>query len=211
MSGAIVVMMPSPPWVFFFACLFTVWRQGARMRIQPTSLPDVLLVEPQLHDDERGHFFESFHQRQFQELTGVSMSFVQDNHFRSVHGVLRGLHYQLSRPQGKLVRVVSGEVFDVVVDLRRGLPSFGRWLGVVLSARNRRQLWIPPGFAHGFAVTSGAAEVLYKTTDYRVADRERSLHWNDPALAIAWPLSGTPLLSEKDRSAPLLAEAELDS
>jgi dTDP-4-dehydrorhamnose 3,5-epimerase len=181
------------------------------MHIQPTSLPDVLLIEPQLHGDERGHFFESFHQRQFQELTGVSVSFVQDNHSRSVHGVLRGLHYQLSRPQGKLVRVVSGEIFDVAVDLRRGLPSFGRWLGVVLSARNRRQLWIPPGFAHGFAVTSGAAEVLYKTTDYRVAERERSLNWSDPALAIAWPLSGIPLLSEKDRNAPLLAKAELDS
>ncbi|WP_194712382.1 dTDP-4-dehydrorhamnose 3,5-epimerase [Noviherbaspirillum soli] len=180
------------------------------MHIQPTSLPDVLLIEPQLYDDERGHFFESFHQRHFQELTGVSAFFVQDNHSRSMHGVLRGLHYQLSRPQGKLVRVVSGEVFDVAVDLRRGRPSFGRWIGVVLSARNRRQLWIPPGFAHGFAVTSGAAEVLYKTTDYRVAEQERCLCWNDPALAIAWPLPGAPVLSERDRSAPLLTEAELD-
>lgn len=180
------------------------------MRIQPTSLPDVLLIEPQIYGDERGHFFESFHQRHFQELTGVAASFVQDNHSRSMHGVLRGLHYQLSRPQGKLVRVVSGEVFDVAVDLRRGSPSFGRWLGIVLSARNRRQLWIPPGFAHGFAVTSGAAEVVYKTTDYRAAECERSLRWNDPVLAIAWPLAGPPVLSEKDRIAPLLAEAELD-
>lgn len=180
------------------------------MRIQPTSLPDVLLIEPQIYGDERGHFFESFHQRHFQEMSGVTASFVQDNHSRSTQGVLRGLHYQLSRPQGKLVRVVYGEVFDVAVDLRRASPSFGRWMGIMLSARNRRQLWIPPGFAHGFAVTSGAADVLYKTTEYRVAECERSLRWNDPALAIAWPLAGPPLLSEKDRMAPLLAEAELD-
>lgn len=177
------------------------------MRLQPTSLPDVLMVEPELFEDERGHFFESFHLQQFRELSGVTASFVQDNHSRSTHGVLRGLHYQIQRPQGKLVRVVSGEVYDVAVDLRRGSPYFGRWLGIVLSARNRRQLWIPPGFAHGFAVTSGAAEVLYKTTDYRVADHERSLRWNDPTLAIAWPLAGEPVLSEKDRTAPLLAEA----
>jgi len=179
------------------------------MRLQPTSLPDVLLLEPELFEDERGHFFESFHLHRFRDLSGVPASFVQDNHSRSTHGVLRGLHYQIQRPQGKLVRVVSGEIYDVAVDLRLGSPCFGRWLGIMLSARNRRQLWIPPGFAHGFVVTSGAAEVLYKTTDYRVADHERSLRWNDPALAIAWPLAGAPVLSEKDRIAPLLAEADL--
>ena len=179
------------------------------MRLQPTSLPDVLLVEPELFEDERGHFFESFHLQRFRDLSGVTASFVQDNHSRSTHGVLRGLHYQIQRPQGKLVRVVSGEIYDVAVDLRLGSPCFGRWLGIMLSARNRRQLWIPPGFAHGFVVTSGAAEVLYKTTDYRVADHERSLRWNDPALAIAWPLAGAPVLSEKDRIAPLFGEADL--
>jgi dTDP-4-dehydrorhamnose 3,5-epimerase len=184
-------------------------EQEQPMRIHTTSLPDVLVIEPEVFSDERGHFFESFNLQQFSELTGVKAAFVQDNHSRSVHGVVRGLHYQVGRPQGKLLRVVAGEVFDVAVDLRRSSPSFGRWHGVVLSAQNRRQLWIPPGFAHGFAVTSGAAELIYKTTDYRVPESERSLRWDDPALNIAWPLSGAPVLSDKDRAAALLVDAEL--
>jgi len=184
-------------------------EQEQPMRIHTTSVPDVLVIEPQVYSDERGHFFESFNLQQFSERTGIKAAFVQDNHSRSVHGVVRGLHYQVDRPQGKLLRVVAGEVFDVAVDLRRSSPSFGCWHGVVLSAQNRRQLWIPPGFAHGFAVTSGAAELIYKTTDYRVPESERSLRWDDPALDIAWPLSGAPVLSDKDRAAALLADAEL--
>jgi dTDP-4-dehydrorhamnose 3,5-epimerase len=179
------------------------------MHIHTTSLPGILLIEPEIFSDDRGHFFESFNLRHFREKTGIQTAFVQDNQSRSRHGVLRGLHYQVGRPQGKLLRVVAGEVFDVAVDLRRHSDTFGRWCGVVLSAHNRRQLWIPPGFAHGFAVTSGAAEVLYKTTEYRVPACERSLRWNDPALDIAWPLSGAPVISDKDREAALLADAEV--
>lgn len=179
------------------------------MRLHTTFLPGILMLEPRVFSDERGHFFESFNLRRFCELTGLQTTFVQDNHSRSVHGVVRGLHYQVGRPQGKLLRVVAGEVFDVAVDLRRSSATLGRWHGVVLSAQNRRQLWIPPGFAHGFAVTSGAAELVYKTTDYQVPECERSLRWDDPALDIAWPLSGAPVLSEKDRAAALLADAEL--
>lgn len=181
------------------------------MHIHTTSLPGVLLIEPEIFSDDRGHFFESFNLQRFCDMTGIQHAFVQDNQSRSKHGVVRGLHYQLRRPQGKLLRVVAGEVFDVAVDLRRSSATFGRWMGVVLSAQNRRQLWIPPGFAHGFAVTSGAAEVLYKTTDYRVPDCERILRWNDPVLDIAWPLSGAPVISDKDCAASLLADAELYS
>ena len=178
------------------------------MRVHTTSLPGILLIEPEIFSDDRGHFFESFNFQQFRETTGIQESFVQDNQSWSRHGDVRGLHYQVGRPQGKLLRVVAGEVFNVAVDLHRGSDTFGRWCGVVLSAQNRRQLWIPPGFAHGFAVTSGAAEVVYKMTDYRVPDCERSLRWNDPALDIAWPLSGAPVISDKDREATLLADAE---
>ena len=178
------------------------------MKVSATELGGVNLIEPRVFEDDRGFFMESWNARAF-AAAGLDATFVQDNHSRSVHGVVRGLHYQVDRPQGKLLRVVAGEVFDVAVDLRRSSPSFGRWHGVVLSAQNRRQLWIPPGFAHGFAVTSGAAELIYKTTDYRVPESERSLRWDDPALDIAWPLSGAPVLSDKDRAAALLADAEL--
>ena len=188
----------------------TVWtHEKATMHIHTTSLPGILLIEPEIFSDDRGYFFESFNLQHFREQTGIQAAFVQDNQSRSRHGVVRGLHYQVGRPQGKPLRVVAGEVFDVAVDLRRNSATFGRWCGVVLSSHNRRQLWIPPGFAHGFAVTSGAAEVLYKTTDYRVPDCQRSLRWNDPALDIAWPLSGAPVISDKDRAAALLADAEV--
>lgn len=179
------------------------------MQIQTTAIPDVLIVEPTVYGDERGFFFESFNQRRFAQLTGVACDFVQDNHSRSGKGVLRGLHYQIRQPQGKLVRVIDGEVFDVVVDLRQSSPTFGNWLGVVLSAQNKRQLWVPQGFAHGFMVTSDSAESLYKTTDYWAPQFERSVLWNDPALGIDWPLDGAPLLSAKDKAGVLLADAEL--
>ncbi|MES3025500.1 MAG: dTDP-4-dehydrorhamnose 3,5-epimerase [Pseudomonadota bacterium] len=179
------------------------------MNITPTAIPDVLILEPTAYGDERGFFYESFNARRFRELTGVDADFVQDNHSKSARGVLRGLHYQISQPQGKLVRVVAGEVFDVAVDLRKGSPNFGRWVGVTLSAANKRQLWVPPGFAHGFVVTSDAAEFLYKTTDYYAPEFERSVLWNDPAIGIDWPLDGAPLLSGKDLAGKLLAEAEV--
>ena len=174
----------------------------------PTALPDVLILEPKVFGDARGFFFESFNARDFQATTGVAREFVQDNHSRSVKGVLRGLHYQIRHPQGKLVRVVQGEVFDVAVDLRRSSPHFGKWAGVTLSAENKRQLWVPEGFAHGFLVTSDSAEFLYKTTDYWYPEHERSLMWNDPALGIDWPLDGTPQLAAKDQAGRLLADAE---
>lgn len=179
------------------------------MQIHPTALPDVLIIEPKVFGDERGFFYESFNARRFKELTGILTNFVQDNHSKSAKNVLRGLHYQIRQPQGKLVRVVAGEVFDVVVDIRKSSPTFGQWDGVVLSAENKRQLWIPEGFAHGFVVTSKAAEFLYKTTNYWVPEFERSILWNDPAIGIEWPLDGAPLLSSKDMIGKLLADAEV--
>ena len=178
------------------------------MQIIRTAIPDVLIIEPKVFGDERGFFFESFNQRRFTELTGVSTSFVQDNHSRSAKNVLRGLHYQIQQPQGKLVRVTAGEVFDVCVDLRKSSPTFGQSVAVVLSGATHRQLWVPPGFAHGFLVTSDFAEFLYKTTDYYAPEFERSLLWNDPALAIDWPLAGAPLLSVKDKAGVYLAQAD---
>jgi dTDP-4-dehydrorhamnose 3,5-epimerase len=167
-----------------------------------------VIFEPQVFGDERGFFYESFNTRAFRELTGVDAEFVQDNHSKSVRNVLRGLHYQIQQTQGKLVRVVAGAVFDVAVDIRRSSPTFGQWVGVELSADNKRQLWVPPGFAHGFLVTSESAEFVYKTTDYWAPQFERSLLWNDPALGIAWPLDGAPTLSGKDAQAKVLADAE---
>ncbi len=178
-------------------------------RCMPTALPEVLILEPTVYEDARGTFFESYSDEGFATATGRVPRFVQDNHSVSAPHVLRGLHYQLVRPQGKLVRVVRGSIWDVAVDLRRDSPSFGRWVGVALSAADRRQLWVPEGFGHGFVVTSDGAEVLYKTTDYRHAEHERRVRWDDPTLAITWPLAGTPLLSASDAAAPDLAEAEL--
>ena len=177
--------------------------------VTPTTLPEVLLLEPRVFGDDRGFFFESFNQRDFAAATGLDLQFVQDNHSRSVKGVLRGLHYQIEHPQGKLVRVTQGAVFDVAVDLRRASPRFGQWTGVELSAANSKQLWIPPGFAHGFVVMSDVAEFLYKTTDYWYPAHERSLLWNDPALGIAWPLQDTPQLAAKDAAAKTWAQAEV--
>lgn len=179
------------------------------MQIQTTAIPDVLIFEPKVFGDDRGFFFESFNERRFTELTGVTASFVQDNHSKSAKNVLRGLHYQIQQPQGKLVRVVAGEVFDVAVDIRKSSPTFGRWVGVTLSAENKRQLWIPAGFAHGFLVTSESAEFLYKTTDYWAPEFERGILWNDPAIGIEWPIAGQPLLSGKDQAAKALAEADV--
>jgi dTDP-4-dehydrorhamnose 3,5-epimerase len=180
------------------------------MKVIETAIPDLLVLEPKVFGDARGFFLESWNERSFREATGVALPFVQDNHSRSARGVLRGLHYQLRQPQGKLVRVVRGSVFDVAVDLRRASPSFGQWHGVELSEDNHRQLWVPPGFGHGFLVTSESADFLYKTTDYYAPEHERCVRWDDPALAIAWPIEGlTPLLSEKDRQGRPLAEAEV--
>lgn len=178
------------------------------MNVVETALPGVLILEPKVFKDERGHFFESFNLREIRRLTGFDGEFVQDNQSRSHANVLRGLHYQIRHAQGKLVRVVRGEVFDVAVDLRRSSPAFGKWVGVQLSAENNRMLWIPPGFGHGFLVTSDSCDVLYKTTDYWSPNDERCVRWDDPTLAIQWPLRGTPLMSPKDRSAALLPEAE---
>lgn len=180
------------------------------MNIFPTALPDVLVIEPKVFGDARGFFFESYNEHAFAQATGLRVSFVQDNHSRSARGVLRGLHYQLKQPQGKLVRVVRGSVFDVAVDLRRSSPAFGQWVGVELSEDNQRQMWIPPGFAHGFLVTSTHADFLYKTTDYYAPAHERCIAWNDPAIAVAWPLQGlSPVLSAKDQQASSLAQAEV--
>lgn len=173
-----------------------------------TAIADVFMIAPKVFGDDRGFFFESYHHRSMAAL-GIGHDFVQDNHSRSAKGVLRGLHYQIRQPQGKLVRVVAGEVFDVAVDLRRASPTFGCWVGMTLSAANKRMAWIPPGFAHGFYVVSEAAEVLYKASDYYAPEHERSLLWNDPALGIDWPLSGAPLLSDKDRKGIALNEAEV--
>lgn len=168
------------------------------MKVTPTAIPEVLLIEPRVFGDARGFFFESFNQRAFAEATGLQPDFVQDNHSRSAQGVLRGLHYQIEQPQGKLVRVVRGRVFDVAVDLRRSASTFGRWVGVELSEDNHRQLWIPPGFAHGFLVLSESADFLYKTTDYYAPAHERCIAWNDPQLGIEWPAGIVPQLSTKD-------------
>lgn len=174
-----------------------------------TGLPEVLIFEPKVFGDDRGFFFESFNHRDFQKLTGLDVAFVQDNHSKSARGVLRGIHYQLTpHAQGKLVRVTQGEVFDVAVDLRQGSPRFGQWIGVVLSADNKRQLWVPPGFGHGFLTLSETAEFLYKTTDYYAPTHERSLRWDDPRVGIQWPLSETPKLAAKDAEAPLLSDLE---
>lgn len=175
----------------------------------PTDIPDVLILEPTVFGDARGFFYESFNGREFAEATGVTDAFVQDNHSKSARGVLRGLHYQIQHAQGKLVRVVEGEVFDVAVDLRASSPTFGQWTGTRLNADENRQMWIPPGFAHGFVVLSETAQFLYKTTDYWYPAHERSLLWNDPALGIDWPIDFTPQLAAKDIAGKLLSEADL--
>src|SRR5450432_1072837 len=177
------------------------------MKVVPTAIPDVLLLEPRVFGDARGFFFESYNQRTFAGL-GIPDTFVQDNHSKSGKGVLRGLHYQMVQPQGKLVRAGSGEIFDVAVDLRKGSPTFGRWVGERLSAENRRMLWIPPKFAHGFVVLSDSAELLYKATDFYAPEGERSLLWSDPQLGIDWPVVGEPILSDKDRRGSLLADSD---
>lgn len=179
------------------------------MQVVQTRIPEVMIFEPKIFGDDRGFFFESFNQRLFAQATGRSLDFVQDNHSKSARNVLRGLHYQIRQPQGKLVRVTAGEVFDVAVDLRRASPTFGQWVGVHLSADNKRQLWVPEGFAHGFLVLSESAEFLYKTTDFYAPEHERCLRWDDPALAIEWPLQGTPILSAKDEQGQRLDVAEL--
>lgn len=177
--------------------------------VTKTDLPEVLILEPKVFGDDRGFFFESFNQRDFQQATGLNVNFVQDNHSKSNQGVLRGLHYQIQHPQGKLVRVILGTVFDVAVDLRRSSANFGKWVGVELSADNKRQLWIPPGFAHGFVVISESAEFLYKTTDYWYPEHERSLLWNDPTVGIQWPATTSDLkLAAKDAAGKILVEAD---
>jgi dTDP-4-dehydrorhamnose 3,5-epimerase len=176
--------------------------------VTPTNISEVLLLEPQVFGDARGFSFESFNQRDFADKTGVELAFVQDNHSKSAQGVLRGLHYQIQHPQGKLVRVVQGQVFDVAVDLRESSATFGHWVGVYLDAQKHQQLWVPPGFAHGFVVLSETAEFLYKTTDYWYPEHERSLRWDDPTLGIDWPIKGQPLLAAKDAAAQLWATAE---
>lgn len=178
------------------------------MNITRTAIPDVLIIEPRIFSDARGFFYESFNQRDFCEAIGQQVQFVQDNHSRSLKNVLRGLHYQIQQPQGKLVRVLQGKVYDVAVDIRRSSPTFGQAVGVELSAENYLQLWIPPGFAHGFLVLSESADFAYKTTDYWAAQYERCILWSDPALKIQWPMHATPLLSPKDAAGVLLAQAE---
>lgn len=178
------------------------------MNIIKTEIPDVLIIEPKVFGDARGFFFESFNARAFAEATGLSLTFVQDNHSRSAKNVLRGLHYQIKQPQGKLVRVAVGEVFDVAVDLRKNSPTFGKWTGTTLSAENKRMLWVPEGFAHGFLVLSESADFLYKTTDYYAPEHERCIIWSDSTVGIAWPLAGQPILAAKDKNGKLLSEAE---
>ncbi|NEQ42726.1 MAG: dTDP-4-dehydrorhamnose 3,5-epimerase [Leptolyngbya sp. SIOISBB] len=180
------------------------------MKVISTAIPEVLLLEPQVHGDHRGFFIESFNQQKFADKTGLERTFVQDNHSRSKGGILRGLHYQIQCTQGKLLRVVAGEIFDVAVDIRRSSPTFGQWVGEVLSAENNRQLWVPEGFAHGFYVLSDSADVLYKTTNYYAPQHERTILWNDPDMAIAWPLAGQePVLSAKDQQGDRFAAAEV--
>ena len=179
------------------------------MRVTPTAIAEVLLIEPKVFADARGFFFESYNERAFAQATGVSAKFVQDNHSRSAKNTVRGLHYQIEQAQGKLVRAVAGEIYDVVVDVRRKSPTFGKWVGHHLSAENKNMLWIPAGFAHGFAVLSDYADFLYKTTDYWAPQHERTLLWNDPDLGIDWPLAGEPILAAKDKAGKRLAEAEV--
>jgi dTDP-4-dehydrorhamnose 3,5-epimerase len=179
------------------------------MKVTPTAIPDVVMFEPDVFGDERGFFLESWNERKFRDAAGIDVRFVQDNHSRSRRGVLRGLHYQIKQPQGKLVRVVRGRVFDLAVDLRKSSPTFGRWVGTDLAEDNHRQLWIPSGFAHGFLVLSEIASFLYKSTDYYAAEHERCILWNDPAIGIEWPTDHEPTLSAKDRAGALLYEAEV--
>jgi dTDP-4-dehydrorhamnose 3,5-epimerase len=179
------------------------------MKVVPTAIPDVLIFEPRVFGDERGFFLESWNAREFDNAVGAKVQFVQDNHSRSRHGVLRGLHYQIKQPQGKLVRVARGRVFDAVVDLRKSSATFGRWVGAELSEDNHRQFWIPPGFAHGFLVLSESADFIYKTTDYYAPEHERCLIWNDPAVGIDWPANEEPILSAKDRAGLPLHDIEV--
>jgi dTDP-4-dehydrorhamnose 3,5-epimerase len=179
------------------------------VKVAATAIPDVLIFEPAIYRDARGHFLESFNQKNFEDAVGSKVTFVQDNQSHSRQGVLRGLHYQIEQAQGKLVRVLQGEIFDVAVDLRRKSPTFGQWAGVALSEENRKQIWLPPGLAHGFLVLSETADVAYKVTDYYAPQHERALLWNDPGIGIAWPKSVSPILSEKDRAATPLAQAEV--
>jgi dTDP-4-dehydrorhamnose 3,5-epimerase len=179
------------------------------MKVTPTAIPEVLIIEPKVFGDARGFFYESFNQKAFNESTGTNYQFVQDNHSRSAKGVLRGLHYQIQQPQGKLVRVVHGAVFDVAVDIRKSSPTFGKWVGVDLSEENHLQLWVPPGFAHGFLVLSETAEFLYKTTDYYAPEHERCIAWDDPSIGIQWPADTMPQLSAKDMLGKFFASAEL--
>lgn len=179
------------------------------MKVVATEIPELLVIEPQVFGDERGFFFESFNQQRWRETTGLDIHFVQHNHSRSAQNVLRGLHYQIKQPQGKLVRVLQGEVFDVAVDIRKSSPTFGKWVGAYLSAENKKQFWIPEGFAHGFYVLSDFAEFFYLATNFYAPEHERAIAWNDPELNISWPLISEPLLSEKDRQAPQLTQAEL--
>lgn len=180
------------------------------MNVIKTEIPDVLIIEPKVYGDNRGFIFESYNERTFRGATGLAVTFVQDNHSRSARGVLRGLHFQVEQPQGKLVRCAVGEVFDVAVDIRRDSPTFGCWVGQVLSADNKRQMWIPEGFAHGFLVLSDFAETLYKTINYYSPQHERAIRWDDPDLTIDWPLKSAPLLSAKDSVAPTFAEYIVD-
>ena len=179
------------------------------MQAIQTSIPEIIIFEPKIFGDDRGFFYESFNQKVFEEATGLTANFVQDNHSKSAKNVLRGLHYQIQQPQGKLVRVTSGEVFDVAVDIRKSSPTFGQYVGVHLSAENKSMLWVPPGFAHGFVVLSETAEFLYKTTDFYAPQFERCISWSDPDIAIEWPIEGSPLLSAKDQQGANLNEAEL--
>jgi dTDP-4-dehydrorhamnose 3,5-epimerase len=178
------------------------------MNFKKLAIPDVILFEPKVFGDDRGFFFESFNQRRFEEAVGRSVTFVQDNHSRSAQNVLRGLHYQIRHAQGKLVRVVQGEVFDVAVDMRKSSPTYGQWVGEILSSENKKQLWVPEGFAHGFVTLSGTAEFLYKTTDYWMPEFERCVRWDDPDIAIEWPIASTPTVSAKDAVGSAFASAE---
>ena len=179
------------------------------MNIFPTDIPDVLIIEPNVFGDNRGFFFESYNEKKFQEMTGATVTFVQDNHSRSKRNVLRGLHYQIEQPQAKLVRVIRGDVFDVAVDIRRSSPTFGKWIAEYLTAENKKQMWVPPGFAHGFLVLSDVAEFLYKTTDYYAPVHERCILWNDLDLGIYWPITGNPVVSEKDERGVPFKDAEV--
>ena len=179
------------------------------MKITPTAIPDIIAIEPTVFGDSRGFFLESYNQKKFMAMTGLQVAFVQDNHSRSQKHVLRGLHYQIKQPQGKLVRTTSGEVFDVAVDIRRSSPTFGKWVGEYLTAENKKQMWVPPGFAHGFLVLSDVAEFLYKTTDYWAPEHERCIQWNDPVLNIQWPTTANPIVSEKDAKGVSFQDAEV--